>query len=146
MFKKLFIALVTFGILSGNPVYADLAIIAHPDYAGGDLNEELLRKLFLGEDKSFPSGHDATPVNHAVGSPDRKYFFEYVLGMGESRHKRYWSRKLSSGKKGAPIELNSYKEVLNWVAKTPLSIAYVDKKVVDDSVKVLLTVYVFDDI
>lgn len=125
---------------------ADLAIIAHPDYDGGELDEELVKKLFLGELKTFPSGHQASPANHAEGSPDRKHFFEYVLKMGESRHKRYWSRKVSTGKKGAPKELNSYEELLGWVANTPLSIAYIDKGKVDDSVKVLLTVYVFDDI
>ena len=66
--------------------------------------------------------------------------------MGETRHKRYWSRKKSIGKQGSPKELRNYEEVLSWVAKTPLSIAYVDKKMVDDTVKVLLTVAIFDDI
>lgn len=65
--------------------------------------------------------------------------------MGETRHKRYWSRKMSVGKKGAPLELNNYEEVLKWVASNPLGISYIDKDMVDDSVKVLHTVYVFDD-
>ena len=130
---------------SGN-ANADLAIIAHPDYDGGELNEEAVKKLFLGELKTYPSGHTALPANHAVGSPDRKAFFEYVLGMGETRHKRYWARKISVGKKEAPVELNSYEEVLEWVASNPLGITYIDKSVADESVKVLLTVYVFDDI
>ena len=142
-FKFILIYLLIF--FSGN-VNADLAIIAHPDYDGGELNEEVIRKLFLGELKTYPSGHTALPANHAVGSPDRKAFFEYVLGMGESRHKRYWSRKISTGKKGAPVELNSYDEVLEWIARNPLGIAYIDKSMADESVKVLLTVYVFDDI
>jgi len=142
-FKFILIYLLIF--FSGN-VNADLAIIAHPDYDGGELNEEVIRKLFLGELKTYPSGHTALPANHAVGSPDRKTFFEYVLGMGESRHKRYWSRKISTGKKGAPVELNSYDEVLEWIARNPLGIAYIDNDMADESVKVLHTVYVFDDI
>ena len=142
-FKFILIYLLIF--FSGN-VYADLAIIAHPDYDGGELNEEVIRQLFLGELKKYPSGHAALPANHAVGSPDRKAFFEYVLDMGETRHKRYWSRKISAGKKGAPVELNSYDEVLEWIARNPLGIAYIDKSMADESVKVLLTVYVFDDI
>ncbi|MCP3672102.1 MAG: phosphate ABC transporter substrate-binding protein [Gammaproteobacteria bacterium] len=125
---------------------ADLAIIAHPDYEGGELNEEMVRELFLRETTSFPSGHKAVPANHSVGSPDRKDFFKYVLKMGEVRHKRPWSRKVSTGKKGAPEELSNYDDLLKWVANTPLSIAYIDKNKVNDSVKVLLAVYVFDDI
>lgn len=142
-FRTYFAALI---ILVSGAANADLAIIAHPDYEGGELNEEIVRKLFLREDTSFPSGHSATPINHAVGSPDRENFFKYVLEMGEQRHKRYWSRKKSTGKKGSPKELASYDDVLNWVAATPLSIAYIDKKKVNESVKVLLTVYVFEGI
>jgi ABC-type phosphate transport system substrate-binding protein len=141
-FKFILVYLLIF--FSGN-VNADLAIIAHPDYNGGELDEEIVRQLFLGELKTYPSGHDALPANHAVGSPDRKAFLEYVLDMGETRHKRYWSRKMSVGKKGAPLVLNSYEKVLEWVASNPLGISYIDTNMVDDSVKVLYTVYVFDD-
>ena len=142
-FKFILVSLLIF--YSGN-INADLAIIAHPDYNGGELDEEVIKQLFLGETKTYPSGHSALPANHAVGSPDRKAFFEAVLGMGETRHKRYWSRKMSVGKKGAPLELNSYEEVLKWVASNPLGISYIDKDMVDDSIKVLHTVYVFDDV
>lgn len=145
MFRDLKIILVSLLVFYSGNINADLAIIAHPDYEGGELDEEIIRQLFLGELKTYPSGHTALPANHAVGSPDRKAFFETVLGMGETRHKRYWSRKMSVGKKGTPHELNSYKEVLEWVASNPLGISYIDKSMVDGSVKVLHTVYVFDD-
>jgi ABC-type phosphate transport system substrate-binding protein len=146
MFKTIRTLFVLLAIVSSTASNADLAIIAHPDYQGGELDEEAVRQLFLSERVSFPSGHKAEILNHAVGSQDRKYFFEYVLKMGETRHKRHWSRKKSAGKKGTPRELNSYEDVLNWVANTPLGITYVDKRMVNDSVKVLLTVDVFEDI
>ena len=145
MFRDYTFVLVSLLIFYSGIINADLAIIAHPDYDGGELDQEVIKQLFLGETKKYPSGHTALPANHAVGSPDRKAFFEVVLGMGETRHKRYWSRKMSVGKKGAPLELNSYEEVLKWVASNPLGISYIDKDMVNDSVKVLHTVYVFDD-
>jgi hypothetical protein len=146
MFKKLrtlFVVLAMFGSTAAN---ADLAIIVHPDYQGGELDQEMIREIFLGIVTEFPSGHTAIPANHSVGSTDRKNFFEYVLKMGETQHKRYWARKESVGKKGAPVELDSHPEVLSWVAKTPLGISYIDKTKVDDSVKVIYTVLVFDDL
>lgn len=146
MFKKLRALFAALFILSSGVANADLAIIVHPDYEGGELDEEMVRKLFLQERTSFPSGHKATPANHAVGSPDREAFFKYVLEMGEQRHKRHWSRKISTGKSGSPKELGNYEEVLKWVASTPLSITYIDKKMLNDSVKTLMTVYVFEDI
>lgn len=146
MFKSLRILFISLIMLSAGAANADLAIIAHPDYNGGELNEEMVREIFLGERTSFPSGHKVMIVNHASGSIDRKYFFEYVLKMSESRHRRYWSRKVSVGKHGLPKELNSHKAVLDWVAKTPLGIAYINKELVDDTVKVLLIVKVYEDI
>lgn len=144
--KKIMGNIVAAGIMltASAAVQADIAIIAHPDYQGGELNEEMVKQLFLNETTSYPSGHKATPANHAVGSPDRKAFFEYVLKMGESRHKRYWSRKVSSGKK-TPVELGSHSEVLEWISDNPLGITYIDKEKADDSVKVLFTIAIFDD-
>ena len=146
MFKYFRALLVLLAMISSSATYADLAIIAHPDYEGGELTEEAVRKLFLSERVSFPSGHKAKIVNHAAGSPDRKDFFEYVLKMGESSYKRYWSRKKAAGKKGSPEELSNYEDVLTWVSKNPLGIAYVDKRMTNDSVKVLLTIDVFEDL
>ena len=146
MFKLIRTFFILLLISSSNIAKADLAIIAHPDYQGGDLDVAMVKKLFLQKNMTFPSGHKAAILNHSTGSPDRKYFFEYVLEMGETRHKRYWSRKAAVGKKGSPKELNNHKDILTWTANTPLGISYIDKKLVDDSVKVLLTVLVFDDI
>ena len=146
MFRELKYIFISLLLLFSSVVNADLAIIAHPDYDGGELSEEIIKKLYLGELKKYPSGHTAIPANHAAGSPDRKAFFKYVLDMGETRHKRYWSRKASIGKKAAPVELNNYDEVLEWITKNPLGITYIDKSMANETVKVLLTVYVFDDL
>ena len=146
MFKTLRTFLTLAAIAVCSEAHADLAIIVHPDYQGGELTKEMVKELFLDEEQDFPSGHKAIPANHASGSPDRKAFFEYVLEMSETRHKRYWARKVSIGKKGAPKELISNKEVLTWIKSTPLGITYIEKKKADDSVKVLLTVTVFDDL
>ena len=132
-------------LTASTAIFADIAIIVHPDYQGGDLDEEMVRQLFLYETRKFPSGHKAKPANHADGSPARKAFFEYVLKMSEKQHKRFWSRKISTGKK-PPVELDSNAAVLEWIAKTPLGITYINKDKVDDSVKVVFTITVFDDL
>ena len=125
---------------------ADLAIISHPDYDGGELGSAQVKNLFLGERKAFPNGIKATPFNHAVGSPDRKEFFLQVLNMAESFYRRNWKRKMATGSGNSPVELNSYDEVLRSVANTPGSISYIDTRMVNDSVKVLFTVKDFDGV
>lgn len=126
--------------------HAELVIIGHTSYKGGPLDSTSVKKIFLGERRAFPDGEKATPANHAVGSPDRKLFFDAVLAMGESAHKRHWTRMLSTGQGTSPRELSSYEEVLEWVAQNPGSIAYIDSRMVNDSVKVLLKVEDFGKI
>ena len=48
-FKCIPVCLLVFYI--GN-LNADLGIIAHPDYEGGELDEDVIRQLFLGELKT----------------------------------------------------------------------------------------------
>ena len=146
MFKQLRTFVAVLGMIGSAAANADLAIIVHPDYQGGELDQAMIKQIFLGTVNEFPSGHTAVPANHSEGSAGRKDFFEYVLDMSETQHKRYWERKAAVGKTGKPVELNSYIEVLHWVAKTPLGISYIDKSKVDDSVKVIYTVLVFDDL
>ncbi|MBT8129810.1 MAG: phosphate ABC transporter substrate-binding protein [Gammaproteobacteria bacterium] len=146
MFAFRYITGAFLAIFIATSASADLAIISHPDYDGGEINSLQVKNLFLGERKSFPNGIKATPINHAVGSPDRKKFFSLVLNMAESFHGRHWKRKMATNSGSSPAELNSYKEVLRSVAKTPGSISYIDSSMVNDSVKVLFTIEDFDDV
>ena len=86
------------------------------------------------------------PLNHSVGSPDRKEFFALVMNMPESNYKRHWKRKMSKGISHVPAELKSHKEVLRSIANTPGSIGYIDASKVDDTVKVLMTVSDFQGV
>jgi ABC-type phosphate transport system substrate-binding protein len=144
MFKKMCMALVL--LFSNNSAMADLAIIGHPEYFTGELDAQSVKKLFLGERKSFPDGLHATPINHTPGSNDRKEFFESVLRMQESSHERHWTRKRSTGVGYSPIELNSHDAVLRSIANTPSAISYIDSDLVNDSVKVLLIINDIDDV
>lgn len=144
MFTRLRILTASFTLFISSAACAELAIIAHPDSETGEIDTQNVRMLFLGERKSFPNGLHATPINHAVGSPDRKEFFASVLSMPESSHSRHWKRKISTGTGHSPTELNSYDAILQSIANTPGSISYIDASKVDDTVKVLFTVSSFD--
>ena len=140
MFKKLGMIGTLLTMFIHSVAYADLAIIGDPDDDTGSLDTQSVKRLFLGERKSFPSGLHATPINHATGSPDRKEFFSSVLSMVESSHARYWTRKRAKGGGNSPAELSSHEAVLKSVADTPGSISYIDASLVNDNVKVLLTI------
>lgn len=146
MFRRLGMLSTLLAISINSIAFADLAIIGHPSDDTGALDTQSVKRLFLGERKSFPSGLHATPINHATGSPDRKEFFSAVLSMVESSHARHWTRKRAKGGGNSPAELNSYEAVLQSVAETPGSISYIDASQVNDNVKVLLTIKDFGDV
>jgi len=146
MFTKYRLLTALLIMITSNVVIADLAIIVHPESETGTLDTQNVRRLFLGERKSFPNGNHAVPFNHSVGSPDRKEFFALVLSMPESSHKRHWKRKISVGAGNSPTELNSHEAVLKSIATTPGSIGYIDASKVDNTVKVLFTVRDYNDV
>lgn len=146
MFTKFRMISAALAIFISSSAYADLAIIGHPDVDTGELDTLNVKRLFLGDRKAFPSGIHATPINHAAGSPDRKEFFTSVLSMAESSHGRHWTRKRATGAGNSPVELNSHEEVLRTIAETPGGISYIDASLVDDSVKILLTISNFGDV
>ncbi len=146
MFSKFKILAVSLTLFISSAAYADLAIIGHPGTNAGELDIQSAKKIFLGDRKSFPSGNHATPMNHVVGSPDRKEFFSIVMNMPEFSYTRHWKRKMSKGIGHLPAELNSHEEVLHSIANTPGSIGYIDASKVDGTVKVLLTVKAFEGV
>ncbi len=146
MCTKLRIITAFLTLMMTNVASAELAIIGNVDDNIGSIDTESIKRLFLGERKSFPDGTHATPVNHVIGSPDRKQFFSTVLSMAESTHKRHWSRKMSTGSGHSPTELSSHAAVLKSIANTPGSIGYIDASKVDGTVKVLLIIENFDEV
>lgn len=125
---------------------ADLSLIGNIESDVGSLDVQSVKRIFLGERQAFPNGLKAIPLHHSAGSPDRNEFFDAVLNMSESSHKRHWSRMRSTGRGNSPAELSSYDELLNQVKNNPGSITYINSDQVNDSVKVLLTVKGFDGV
>jgi ABC-type phosphate transport system substrate-binding protein len=146
MFTKLRFFATLLTLLVSYAASAELAIIGHPDDDIGKIDAERVKKLFLGERKSFPNGLHAVPFNHVSGSPDRKEFFSVVLSMAESNHQRHWSRKMATGTGSSPDEVSSHEAILKSISTTPGSIGYIDASKVDDTVKVLLTIRDFDEV
>ncbi|MGB5396046.1 MAG: hypothetical protein WBN96_02770 [Gammaproteobacteria bacterium] len=138
MFGRLKLIATSIALIASTTAFADLAIIVNPGYAEGQLNTQDIKKLFLGERRSFPEGLYAKPINHNAGSPDREQFYATVLGMDETSLLRYWRRKISMGSNSQPVELGSYTEVLKTVANSPGGISYIDSSLVNGKVKVLM--------
>ena len=71
-------------------------------------------------------------------APERTEFHKAVTGKSTSQFKAYWAKMVFSGKGVPPKELASPAEMKSTLAEHPNMIGYIDKSMVDGSLKVLL--------
>ena len=117
---------------------AGMAVIAHPTNSLAGITQEQLAKIYLGKTREFSDGKPVIPVDQREGSVIRNKFYKTVTDKGESAVKAHWSKLLFTGKAQPPRDLGDDDGVKAWVAKNPEGLGYVDGKVLDKSVKVLL--------
>lgn len=139
--KALWIAAI--GALSlhvATGAFAATAIIAHPTNAITGLSATQTAQIYLGRTRTFPDGKPATPIDQPEGSAAREKFITNVLQKNERTLKSYWTKLLYTGKGRPPDVIGSDQLVKEWVSKNQSAIGYVDGRVLDESVKVLLIV------
>ncbi len=120
--------------------HAEIALIAHPGNAEKSLTSEQVKQIFLGKTGNFPAGNKVVPVDQKDGDSLKNEFYTKVIQKDPSEIKAYWSKLVFAGKGTPPSVLNGDDEVKAWVAKNPDGLGYINKKLVDGSVKVLLTI------
>lgn len=137
--KKIFFVIVLCCIVAGTNVAAEeIVVIAHPSNPVDELTLDQLRNIYLGDSKYFPGTDIKTaPIDHAKGSMERKIFYQLIIKMSPKRLKKYWSKKVFSGEASPPRTLPQTGSVLQKVANSPSSIAYVYKTQINEEVKTL---------
>lgn len=140
MFQKSIFGVVVATVFLGATatVQAGTAVIAHPSNSLAGISQEQLAKIYLGKTREFSDGKPVTPVDQRQGSVIRNKFYKTVTDKDEVAVKAHWSKLLFTGKAQPPQDLGDDESVKAWVAKNPEGLGYVDGKVLDKSVKVLL--------
>ncbi len=130
-------ALLTTGF--SMPAFAAVAVIIHPDNPN-TLDSTQVRKIFLGKSRAFPDGMEVLPVDQDTGQEDRAVFIKLVLKKDEGNLNSYWARMLFSSKGKPPKVINDSKAMKQLIASNKNAIGYIDAKLVDESVKVVVIV------
>jgi len=130
------IALLLTPLLAG-PAAADrLAIIVHVDRAG-KLDLEAVAQIYLKSRRFWAGGDPIIAVNREADSPTREIFTRRVLRSDATQLGIYWNRQYFQGVL-PPATLASDEAILRFVARDRRAIGYVDARVVDGSVRVVL--------
>ena len=117
---------------------AETVVIVGAKSGIGALEKQQVSDLFLGKASAFPDGKQAVPLDQAEGAAARDEFHSKVTGKSGAQLKSFWSKQVFSGKGTPPKEVPGNADVKKLVADNPNMIGYVDKAVVDGSVKVVL--------
>jgi ABC-type phosphate transport system substrate-binding protein len=93
--------------------------------------------LFSGRANRFPNGLQAFPVDQAEGSAIRDEFYNKVVGKTPAQVKSYWSKIIFTGRGQPPPTVSDNIEMKKRIRDNPAAIGYIDRTMVDDSVRVL---------
>ena len=124
--------------LSGGTTMADVVAVVSSRSPLTELSKNQVVDIFLGRVSRFPDGEQALPIDQAEGSAARDEFYAKFAGKSAAQIKAHWAKIIFTGRGQPPEEVSNSIEVKKMVIKKPHAIGYIDKNMVDGSVKVLL--------
>ena len=118
--------------------YAQEVIIVNPQVRVTNLSRNAVRAIFGMRLRAWPI--DKEPITVFVfkdDNPNHLNFAKRVLSIFPHQLRRAWDRLVYSGTGQAPIVVDTSEEMLQAVASTIGAIGYVEKKKVNDSVRMV---------
>jgi ABC-type phosphate transport system substrate-binding protein len=101
------------------------------------LSKSQVADIFLGKPSRLPDGAYAVPVDQAEGSAVRDEFYEKVADKSAAQIKAYWSKIIFTGRGQPPPSVSNSIEMKKRISDNPAAIGYIDRNLVDDSVRVV---------
>lgn len=122
---------------AGMPAAPDVVVVVSAASRITEIPRLHLVDLFMGRTSRFPDGAPAVPVDQRPGSADRAAFSSAFLGRSEAQVKAHWAKIIFTGRGRPPVEAASGEAVRTMVAADPQAIGYLDRKLIDASVRVV---------
>ena len=129
--------LIVLAMSASGMTSADVVTVVSAQSPVASLSVDQVSSLFLGKSGTSPDGTRLVPVNLPEGAPARDEFQARIIGKSSTQLKAYWSMMIFSGKGRPPMELPDDAAVRRYVATHPGTIGYIDREVVDASVRIL---------
>ncbi len=133
MLKRLYIVaiLVTFSLASFTVSYAaePVAVIVHNDNAATNINNNMLKKMYVNNILKWPGGAPVILYDLSVESAARSLFSRRILGKTPSKVAQEWAhKKITNQAINPPHTVKSQRLVIRRVSKNKGAIGYVSLK------------------
>jgi ABC-type phosphate transport system substrate-binding protein len=120
--------------------HAEVVVIVSAQSPVTSLTAEQTARIFLGKASTFPDDGVAYPIDQAEGSVARNEFYAKVVHKNPTQLSAYWARVIFTGNGQPPVALEGNLTVRSVVAKNRNAIGYIDKRYLNRSVRVVLSV------
>jgi ABC-type phosphate transport system substrate-binding protein len=123
--------------LASEITMADVVVVVSAKSPVMALSKNQLIDIFLGKVSRYPDGTEAMPLDQAEGSGDRDEFYARAADKSAAQIKAYWSKIIFTGRGQPPPTVSNGLEVRKRIRENPAAIGYIDRALVDDTVRVL---------
>ena len=121
-------------------VRAEIVVVAHPKSGIEHLTRDDVMNIYLGRYRRLPAEQTAEPVDMQGDSEIKARFYRSLVGKSLAEINSYWARLVFSGKTRPPIALASAEEAIQFVARYPGALAYVERRRVDRRVVIVFEI------
>lgn len=121
------------------PVEAELVVVVNQESQIEQLSHEEVVNIFMGRYRQLKDGSTALPLDIKGDSTERQVFYRKLLDKSLAEINAYWARLIFSGRTSPPIGLDSWREVLEKLARDPTAIGYIERSALTKQVKVVYT-------
>jgi ABC-type phosphate transport system substrate-binding protein len=121
--------------ISGSSAMAEVVVVVSTQSAVTSLSKSQVADIFLGKTRRFPNGAVAAPIDQAEGSATRDEFYMNVAARSPAQVKSHWSKIIFTGRGQPPPAVSNDGEVKKRIAANPAAIGYIDRRLLDASVR-----------
>jgi ABC-type phosphate transport system substrate-binding protein len=126
-----------FALVAPTAALADVVAVVSARSAVDHLSRKDVADLYLGRTTRFPDGTAALPIDQDEGVAERDAFYTHIVGKSPAQLKAHWSKIIFTGRGKPPMSTPTGLEARKLVAGNPHAIAYLDRGMVDSSVKIV---------
>jgi ABC-type phosphate transport system substrate-binding protein len=116
---------------------ADVVVVVSAKSPVAALSKAQVVDIFLGKTIRFPDGAQAIAIDQAEGSAVRDEFYDKVVGKSAAQIKAYWSKIIFTGRGQPPPSVSNTIEMLKRISANPAAIGYIDRGMMNDSVRIV---------
>ena len=130
--------LLLMALIFSGQLQAQILVIVNTRNPVIQMEQKQVVDLFMGRISVFPDKQPAQTLDLKTGNPLRASFYKTLTGKSEAQVDAYWATLVFAGRMTQPKQLADEQQLIAEVAAHSDAIAYVSRKPLPASVKVVM--------